>query len=164
VVTAAAVTDARLRRIPNLLTLPAIVVGLLLWVPDSTPRQFGGVLALTAAVFVIGLCLYVVGAFGGGDGKLLSAIAAIGGPGFFAEFLVWTSIIGVAVSLVVLAATRSLLPFAGRVARATINVLRFGEPLESVTEGKGHTIPYGVIAAGGAVLATIANLEGLHFF
>lgn len=163
-VVVAAVIDFRSRRIPNALTLPAIGAGLLLAAFGGSLTYFVTTIGTAALVFAAGLLLYSTGVLGGGDGKLLTAVAALGGAGFFAEFLVWTSIAGVTGSLIVLAAKRALLPLMSRVTRSSLQFLRFGFSAEPLVPEGGHRIPYGVVIAAGAIAAVIALRFGLEFF
>src|SRR5579859_2753636 len=82
----AAVTDLRKRRIPNMLTFPALGFGILL------NSAFAGVDGLKssgeAALLAIAvlLPLYMFKGMGAGDVKLMAAIGALKGP----EFLIYT--------------------------------------------------------------------------
>lgn len=68
----AAVTDVSNRRIPNLLTLPAIVLGLFLNLFQPT---FFHLLLAIAVLFLVGM----LGVLGGGDLKLLMSVTAFMG-------------------------------------------------------------------------------------
>ena len=77
VVVPAAVVDFRFRRIPNLLSLAGILLGLAVNVFVS---GIDGLLAAAAGMllaFGIGFPLWLAGWFGAGDVKLLSAVGAI---------------------------------------------------------------------------------------
>lgn len=163
-VVVAALIDVRSRRVPNALTLPAIGAGLLLAALGGSLTYFITTLGTAALVFAAGLLLYSTGVLGGGDGKLLTAVAALGGADYFAEFLVWTSIAGVAGSLIVLAAKRALLPLMSRVTRSSLQFLRYGFSPEPLVPDGGHRIPYAVIIAAGAVAALVSLRLGLEFF
>lgn len=77
---AAAISDARSGRIPNVLTLPlllgALLVHLLWGGPTELLASFGGIVVCG----IIPLFLFRRGAMGGGDLKLLAAIGAALGP------------------------------------------------------------------------------------
>lgn len=79
VLVVAGVLDLKWRRIPNLVTVGALVLGLAL-------RSLIGVDAVIAGLLGVGLGLllsvpfFMVGALGGGDAKLLAAVGAFLGP------------------------------------------------------------------------------------
>jgi len=115
-----AITDARSGRIPNMLTLPAIVGGLLLNAALHGPY---GAVASAAGVLVAGgvpALLHRVtrgAAIGGGDVKLFGALGALLGPtvGLQLELLAFGL-------LTVFAVVR--LAFLGRLFSVLLNVLR----------------------------------------
>ncbi len=82
--TLAAVCDIRTHRIPNLLVLLGLVLGLL----GHGWRGGPGLLLSLEGVAVAGLALlpYALGGLGAGDVKLLGAVGALMGP----VFLLWT--------------------------------------------------------------------------
>lgn len=121
-------------------------------------RVFGLVVLLMA----IGFGLYAVGILGGGDAKLLAAIAALTGPGFTFEALMWTALFGGAVALAVLAWHRALVPFLGRLFRAGWDMAVWRLQPAGVIEGEGHRIPYALVILGGVVLALAADHAGLN--
>lgn len=122
---AAAAIDARTGRIPNALTIPAALVGVLLHVPM-------GIAGVGLSVAGCGLAALLPwsmhratrgAAIGGGDVKLFAALGALCGPmaGVEMEFLAF-------LTLAVLAIAR--LAWAGRLLRMLGNVLRlFAGPL-----------------------------------
>ena len=91
---AAAAFDLRTRRIPNLLTGFSILFGLLLHLILGGWSQLGW----SAAAAVIGggvfLVFYLAGGMGGGDVKLMSAVACISGYHSVMELLLSTAIMG----------------------------------------------------------------------
>jgi len=99
VVVVAAITDLRSRRIPNLLVLPFLALGLVTsaiahgWTGLS--QSLLGVLLAVAAFGVF--CL--LGGMGMGDLKLAAAVGAWIGPGQLVVALVMTSLIGGVIAL-----------------------------------------------------------------
>jgi prepilin peptidase CpaA len=81
-ITAAAVTDYHSRKIPNWLTVPAAVAGLLYH--SFAPGGFGPLMALAgfAVGFVLLLLPWILGGGGMGDVKMLAALGAWLGPIF----------------------------------------------------------------------------------
>jgi len=77
-VLAAALADMRWRRIPRLLTLSAFLTGLIVhW----TRGDFWSAAAAALLGFAIGLSFFSLGAIGGGDVKLITALGAMLGFG-----------------------------------------------------------------------------------
>jgi prepilin peptidase CpaA len=94
-VTVAAVTDLRSHRIPNLVTIPALALGLVLSTLAGGLHGLGQSLAgmgLALGVFV--LSLLCGGGIGGGDVKLLGAVGALGGAAFLLQSLVVAVLVG----------------------------------------------------------------------
>ena len=158
-VSVAAATDLKSRRIPNLLTLPLIVIGLTLWLFDK-PWVFFSSLGATVLVLLLGMGLYVLGILGGGDGKLMAAVAALMGARFLGEALLWTAIFGGIVAVGLLAWKRALVPFLSRLFRAGYEFVIWRLPPGEVIEGEGHRIPYAVIVMGGVLLSLFAGWRG----
>lgn len=94
VVVAAAVVDIRSRRIPNWLSLPYLVAGVVV------SAYWGGMTGLGSSIAGIGLATVIVGilwylrGMGMGDLKLLAAVGAWVGPGQLLLALVATGIAG----------------------------------------------------------------------
>jgi len=77
-VLAAALADLRWRRIPRLLTVAAFLTGLIVhW----TRGDFWSAAATALLGFAIGLSFFSLGAIGGGDVKLITALGAMLGFG-----------------------------------------------------------------------------------
>lgn len=173
----AAVDDVQSRRIPNLLTLPGLVLGLLLGALEAGWMGFWQ--SLLGAATGLGLLFlpFALGGLGAGDVKLLAMVGAFGGPAFaFRSFL--------AAALVGGAASAFLLWRAGRLG-ATLRVALWNtaalvssalpflppRPLPTAAGGRGAageaggkvpvapaaraaaTLPYGVAITLGTVAA-----------
>ena len=104
----AAVSDYRRLKIPNWVSSSLCVTFLLYAALFVTGSQFLGHVAAGTALFAIAIILYALGMFGGGDAKLLGAIALWAGPHQIYEFAFLTGIIGGAMG-VVLVGLRGLL-------------------------------------------------------
>src|SRR6266700_6068093 len=93
-VSAAAWTDLRTRRIPNWITVSGAAVGLVLHI------QYGGApgamqsLAGAALGLAIFLGLYAAGGMGAGDVKLFGAVGAFAGPQALGVVFVFTGLLG----------------------------------------------------------------------
>jgi prepilin peptidase CpaA len=151
----AALCDVLWRRIPNLLTLPAIAIGLAyhLWGGGLAGLLFslGGV----ALALVFWAPFYVMGGIGAGDVKLLAAVGALLGPVGLFHSALCTAIVGGMYAALVLAATRS-----GRQAAVeykkkvgafllTMNI----DGLKPDGTRKGPLLYYGVAVALGTLLS-----------
>lgn len=138
----AAANDLFTMRIPNAISIALaggfVALALLTWMPLQT---FGlhlvcafGVLALTFTLFAFRL-------LGGGDAKLMAAGALWMGPGYILPFVVFVTIWGGALCLVILsyrkAVPADLLPLPGWAQRLHIS---------------GGPIPYGIAIAGAGLM------------
>ena len=93
-VTSAAWTDLRTRRIPNWLTVTGALLGILLqlWYRGLQ----GAVTSIEGAAFGLALfvVLFIAGGMGAGDVKLFSAIGALTGPQSLVLVFVFTGLLG----------------------------------------------------------------------
>lgn len=144
----AVVTDLRQRRIFNVLTMPAMVAGLVL---NTVSNGIGGLgwafagLLLGAALFFVPVAL---GGMGAGDLKLLAALGAIGGPGFVFWCAIYASIAGGAFALVAVLKRRQLMPilYSSALALSTQQMPRATSNMR---------LPYAVPIALGAAAALV---------
>ena len=72
----AAVIDSRTRRLPNWLTAPAVLLGLVFHTATGGLSGLGFSLAGLATGFGILFVLWLIGGSGGGDVKLIAAVGA----------------------------------------------------------------------------------------
>ena len=152
-VLAAAFFDLRERRVPNLLTFPAILLGLALSASDGL-TSFGWHAGATLLALLIGFVFYATGVMGGGDGKLLAAIAAFRGLDFLGASLLWALVVGGVVSALLLLRRRELLPFFRRFFDVFVGfALSRHLDAEELLSRRGHMIPLAVIIAIGVVTA-----------
>lgn len=139
----AAVSDLVSLTIPNRvsLILAGTFVVLVPFVPGMDLATFGLHLSAGAVVLAIGFILFAFGWIGGGDAKIAAAAALWVGLSHTLEFVMWTSLFGGALSLIILMARRRLLPvFAVRYEWVT--------RLHSAETG----VPYGVALGAAAIM------------
>jgi prepilin peptidase CpaA len=159
----AAVTDVRNFRIPNAVTLPLLLAGVLYH--SSSPHgagvlfSFGGVLAGFGCL----LAFYIVGAVGAGDVKLLAAAGAwIGPAGVLVLFLAAALLMGLyAVALALWHGTLQRNVFALMfLVRQGATIMKHLGPEERVEEvvrqddRRKRLIPFAVMVLGGIAILT----------
>ena len=146
---AAAITDIRALRIPNRISMAAVLLypAHVLWA--QTPIDWAGALAVASAALALGFVLFNFRIVGGGDAKLFAATALWAGPELVIPFAFSTAIAGgVLAALLWLV---HLLPLLGIPAAfpSTAAAAQFGK----------QPLPYGVAIALGAAFVTF-NLTG----
>jgi prepilin peptidase CpaA len=92
--TLSAVYDVRSRRIPNFITLPAMVFGLILHVALGGWRQLATAAAGGLICGLIFFVFYLAGGMGAGDVKLITAAGCIAGLPLIGHLLLWTALAG----------------------------------------------------------------------
>jgi prepilin peptidase CpaA len=149
----AVVLDLRARRIPNVLTYSGLALALAL-------RSFEGPGALAAGLAGVGIALaialplFALGAFGGGDGKLLMAVGAFLGPQGLPTALLVTALVGGAMSLLEVMRRGVLLPTLLNMRLALTG--RGAGGIGTIATPGSITIPYGVAIAVGALAGWFA--------
>jgi prepilin peptidase CpaA len=156
-----AVCDVRTRRIPNLLTGTSILAGLLLHLVVGGWRQMGlAALAglIAGAVFFI---FFVAGGMGGGDVKLMTAVACLAGTTPVAELLAATAIMGGVFALL-------LAIYRGRLRETFHNLGSLfthhrmegltPHPELNLTNTHSLRLPYGLAIAAGCSITLLSRL------
>jgi prepilin peptidase CpaA len=156
-----AACDIQTRRIPNLLTGPSILLGLLLHFVLGGIGQLGLAAAAAAIGGGIFLVFHLAGGMGAGDVKLMTAVACLAGYRSVPELLVTTAIMG-GVFAVVMAASR------GRLKETLLNTgalfvhhRKEGlKPHPSLNLGNARTLrlPYGVAIASGCLITFLNSV------
>lgn len=154
---AAAFSDLKDRTIPNYLTVTGFLVGVVLSLSPGGISPQGALLG-AAVGFGLSLPLFALGAFGGGDAKLITAVGAFMGPLGMLKALLATALIGGAMAVY----TTWRLGLLGRTISNTgalvlnlVTIGRFGHRQTLRSEG-AVTIPYGVAIAAGSLIARFA--------
>jgi prepilin peptidase CpaA len=144
--------DVCTRRIPNALSVAIAMLGLLRMILLHDPAAASRTLAAAAAVFVAAFLLFWRGAIGGGDAKLVPAMALLIGYHELLSFLFLMSLGGGALALAILARDKLRprllhLPRLESMPSAKI-------PGCSVAPARS-TVPYGVAIAAAGVITLI---------
>jgi prepilin peptidase CpaA len=147
-------TDVRSRRIPNGLTLTALLAALALRALFGAAAVLDGLLGAGLALALL-LPLFALGGVGGGDAKLLVAVGAFLGPKGFLIALLATAIAGGVMSLAWTARRGVILPALLNTRGLLKYVFTAGRRGERTTLAMpgAVSIPYGVAIAAGAIFA-----------
>jgi prepilin peptidase CpaA len=147
--------DIKSRRVPNFITGPCILLGLILHLLLGGWRQLGLAVAAGLICGVVFLIFHLVGGMGAGDVKLITAVGCIAGLGQVGYLLLLTSLAGG-----VLAVLFAL--YKGRLKETLTNlgalVLHFQfegfrpHPELNVSNSQTLRLPYAVAIAAGTAL------------
>ena len=143
-------TDGRYLRIPNAVTYPTMLVGLVLGAVEAFPGTlFGSGLIDHFAALVLAFALsypfYAAGGLKAGDAKLLMAIGAVGGTSFLLVSTLWGALIG------------------GVLAVGFIAVRRYrarGSAEADMSKVMKSSMPYGIALALGGLVAVALQATG----
>ncbi len=140
----AAASDLLWLRIPNWIVVTIAALYPIYLLSAAQPVAWQGALVVAGLVFAIGFALYSFRLLGGGDVKLLAAVALWAGPVQITAFMISTAIIGGLLAIVATTPLRLLLPYMAAATRVDVDVRQLVK----------FQIPYGVaIAAGGLIVA-----------
>jgi prepilin peptidase CpaA len=154
----AAVFDVRQRRIPNRLTYPGIVLGLVLRGLLFGWKGLGSAVAGLLLAGGVMLLFYAVRAMGAGDVKLMAAVGSLVGPGHAVVVLLATAICG-GVMAIGYAVYRGQM---WATVRNVASVLRFhawaglqAHPELNLDNPTALRMPYGLAIAAGTLYALL---------
>ena len=159
----AAISDVKTRRIPNRLTYPALLAGLLL---QGTLNGWPGLLRGVGGGLIFGgvfmLC-YLVRAMGAGDVKLAAALGCIVGSAATAQVMFATALAGGALAVIfmvlsgrVIATLRNTLRVAGFHALHGLQV----HPTVNLDNPAAVRMPYGLAFAVGTFCWAVLSYRG----
>ncbi len=161
----ASLHDLRSRRIPNLLTGPAILIGLALHLVLGGPAQLG--LSALAGLIAGGIFLvfFLAGGMGAGDVKLMAAVGCLAGTDYLMQVLIATVLIGAVMGI-------ALALYRGKLRQTIANVVALvrhhgaeglsAHPDLNVKNAATLRLPYALpIAAGCLVAFVIASGKGM---
>ncbi|HEY0381969.1 MAG TPA: prepilin peptidase [Candidatus Elarobacter sp.] len=144
---AAAATDIRTRRIPNVLTAATAVAAVAVHLAEGAGPELAALAAMIAA-FVAGSFAYKAGWFGGGDVKLIAACCGVVGFPAAMPLVLDILVAGGVLALVAAAANGRLIALV----RSTAAVAARGAATEKTA------LPYGVAIAAGSVAYAVSTL------
>ncbi|MDQ3811915.1 MAG: prepilin peptidase, partial [Chloroflexota bacterium] len=154
VVALATVSDLRRRRIPNLVTLPAVALGFVLnglfFGMDGARESAQGAGLGLAMLFG----LFALRWMGAGDVKLMAAIGALKGPEFVFFACLWSAVFGGAIALVGLLRAR-------RFGLAMAHLYYSG--FSTNTGGSFMTVAWRMPYAPAIALGTLLTLQGVRW-
>jgi prepilin peptidase CpaA len=149
------VFDVKSRRIPNFITMPAFLFGLVLHLALGGWRQLLTALAAGVICGLVFLIFYIAGGMGAGDVKLIMAVGCIAGLSHIAYLLVLTALSG-GIMAVGLAVMR------GRLRETIFNVGELAShhrheglqphPELNLKNAATLRLPYALAIAGGSLL------------
>ncbi|RUL49578.1 A24 family peptidase [Lysinibacillus antri] len=150
------ITDIYSRRILNVVTIPAILFGLIYFTAQSGLEG----LWFSFSGFILGLILllipFMLGGMGAGDVKLMAAIGALMGSTFVLYAFFFTAVIGGCISGIILLRRMGIKQMATHMF-ITFAVFRGNaKEMHATTEGKSKfSFPYGIAIVSGTLLAYI---------
>jgi prepilin peptidase CpaA len=158
----ASVFDVKSRRIPNFITMPAFLFGLVLHLALGGWTQLLTALAAGVICGLVFLVFYIAGGMGAGDVKLIMAAGCIAGFSHIAYLLVLTALSG-GVMAICLAVAR------GRLQQTLANVGALAShhgheglqphPDLNLSNNQTLRLPYALAIAGGSLLTLYFQVQ-----
>jgi len=146
---AAAISDIRGYRIPNLLNLAILALYPVYVIAHAGPIDWPLALVIALGAFVIALVLFMFGFIGGGDAKMMTVMALWAGPDLIIDFIFIMSIAGAVIAIVMLTSARHALALACE----SVGQWRLRQVL------LGDVLPYGIAVAAGGIFVGIRLLQ-----
>jgi prepilin peptidase CpaA len=150
-----AVYDVRSRKIPNFITLPALLFGMILHFSVGGWRQLASATAAAIICGLVFLIFYLSGGMGAGDVKLITAVGCVAGLSLIGPLLLWTSIIGGVMAI-------ALALYQNRLKETMHNMVTLAShhkeaglnphPEFNVSNSRSLRLPYAVAIAAGSAL------------
>lgn len=156
----AAFLDLRSRRIPNWLTLPAVLIGLAVNAYQSGWTGLKSALLGFLLAFVVYGALFALRAMGGGDVKLMAAVGAFTGPEHWLWIFAITAVVGGVFAMVTLLTQGGLTRALSNIATILGSLAQFRAPHEQrpdldVSDSRARTLPHGAAIAVGTLFYTL---------
>jgi len=151
-----AVYDVRSRKIPNFITVPSLLFGMILHLTVGGWRQLASAIAAAVVCGLVFLIFYLSGGMGAGDVKLIAAVGCIAGLSLVGTLLLWTSIVG-GVMAIALALYQKKLTETMRNMLTLVNHHKgaglIPHPEFNVRNPRSLRLPYAVAIAAGSALS-----------
>src|ERR1700688_1774791 len=154
--TLSAVYDVRSRRIPNFITLPAMVFGLILHAALGGWRQLATAAAGGLICGLIFLVFYLAGGMGAGDVKLITASGCIAGLSLIGHLLILTALAGGAMAIGLALYRRQLKETVLNMYALAVHHKTMGltpHPEFNVSNDRTLRLPYALAIAAGSALS-----------
>ncbi|MGC2450619.1 MAG: A24 family peptidase [Candidatus Sulfotelmatobacter sp.] len=157
-------TDLRSRRIPNWLTVSALLAGIAL---HTFLEGLGGLkISLLGMMIGLGLLLpfVLVRSLGAGDWKLAGALGAFTGPGLLIDLLILSVFVAGLMALVLVIYKKRLGQTVRNIGHILVSLITFRLPEARVSLDNPDAlkVPYGVALASTVVLYTVAYTWGVR--
>jgi prepilin peptidase CpaA len=158
----AAVTDFRSRRIPNWLTVPALVVGV---TANSFFNGWGGLkTSLLGTLVGLGVLLpfVLLRSLGAGDWKLAGALGAFTGPGLLIDLLLLSIFVAGMMAVILIIYKGRVRETLRNIGHILISLVTFQLPGHRVSLDNPESlkVPYGVALALSVMLYGAAQIRG----
>ncbi len=165
-----ALIDIECRRLPNWLTASVAVLYGIHVAVSPVPVDWLSAFLVAGVVFALGFACFAFNLMGGGDVKLMAALALWAGVHHIGDFLVVTALAGGLLSIVTLIGRRlaasPMLLLAGPLRETVVRLLPMparpaGDPADaaSTTVDDHASIPYGVAIAAGGIVVIYALMQ-----
>jgi prepilin peptidase CpaA len=150
-------TDLRHRRIPDLMTLPAMLLALVLgFVGAGLPGLLSAAAGLLVCGGVLGL-VAMLGGMGGGDAKMMAAVGALLGLPDCLWGLLYAALLGAVLAVGMALVRGDLLRALRNIGAWALGSLRLSKNRPALGQGAPLYVPYGVAIAVGAVWAEVGR-------
>jgi prepilin peptidase CpaA len=150
---AAAASDVRTRKIPNVIPIAIAAFGLAFNAFGGW-RDLGSALVAGAILLVLGTIPFGLGLIGGGDVKLLAACACVFGLAYALPLVLYTALMGGVLALIVAAVTGQ---FRAVVSRVGSRVAPSLVPEGGATAPSQTRLPYAVAIAAGVICMLLGD-------
>lgn len=151
----AAYADIRTRRIPRELTVAAILAGLAY---HALTGGFTNALVGAALAFAVGMAMFSIGAIGGGDVKLITALGSMLGLDSWGRAMATAIVVAAVMALIEVVRHRAVRQTARNmweICKTLLGTRFHGHPVLNVKNSAALRSPFGVAAAIGTIVALI---------